>query len=58
MVADERDGWVERTMEEDETIADRDVGRLDVLNDVHSKVYKGKHFYPIMIGPMKNKKLV
>jgi hypothetical protein len=57
MVADEREGWVERTVAENERITEISLKTCEAL--VASwEDFKGKSFAPLDIDPLKGKSLV
>ncbi|KAI4684026.1 hypothetical protein J4E81_009189 [Alternaria sp. BMP 2799] len=56
MVADERDGWVERTVEEHEKVVDNSWRRCEALVESWYSM-RGKHFSPFQIEPMKANKI-
>ena len=55
MVADERDGWVERSVEEHEKVVDNSWRRCEALIESWDSM-RGKHFSPFQIEPMKANK--
>jgi len=55
MVADERDGWVQRTVEEHEKVVDNSWRRCEALVESWDSM-RGKHFSPFQIEPMKANK--
>jgi hypothetical protein len=55
MVADERDGWVERTVGEHEKLVDNTWRRCEALFESWDSM-RGKEFSPFDIDPMKAKK--
>lgn len=57
MVADERDGWTERTVAEDEKLTELNWKRCEQLWEAW-KDQRGKWFLPLKIEPLKNKKMV
>lgn len=57
MVADEREGWVERSRQEDAKMADRDWDRCEKLWDAWAD-FRGKEFLPMKIDPLNKRKLV
>jgi hypothetical protein len=57
MVADDREGWVERTVAEDERMNEISWKRVEVLWESW-KVESGKSFNPLKIEPLKSAKLV
>ncbi|ORY15434.1 Alpha/Beta hydrolase protein [Clohesyomyces aquaticus] len=57
MVADERDGWVERSVAEEEKLNERSWTRCELLWDAWAGK-KGEWFLPLKIAPLEGKKLV
>lgn len=57
MVADEREGWVERSVKEDEKLHEESWKRLEELRESWKKM-AGKHFSPLKMKPMGDRKLV
>jgi hypothetical protein len=57
MVADEREGWVERTVAENEKITELSWKRCELLVESW-KDFKGKVFSPLDIEPLKGKSVV
>jgi hypothetical protein len=57
MVADERQGWIERTVAEDEKIMETTWRRCEALVASWEHM-RGKPFFPFAIDPLKGKKLV
>lgn len=57
MVADERDGWVERSVAEDERMNERSWKRCEVLWEAWKGV-EGKQFSPLKIEPLAKAKMV
>jgi hypothetical protein len=57
MVADERDGWVERTVAEDEKITELSWKRCETLVESW-KDNRGKVFSPLEIEPLQGKSVV
>lgn len=55
MVADERDGWIERSVKEDEEISGTSNKRFEELWDSWND-QKGKRFLPLKIEPLINRK--
>lgn len=56
MVADEREGWIERSAAEYERIMELSWKRIEDVAETWEKE-KGRTFNPMLIGPMKGKKL-
>jgi hypothetical protein len=57
MVADERDGWVERTVAEHEKITELSWTRCEALVESW-KEFRGAEFSPLEIDPLKGKSMV
>jgi hypothetical protein len=57
MVADERDGWVERTVAEDEKVTELSWKRCEALVESW-KNFQGMQFSPLEIDPLKGKSMV
>ncbi|KAF2878484.1 Alpha/Beta hydrolase protein [Massariosphaeria phaeospora] len=58
MVADDRDGWVERSMADDEKMNERNWKRREVLWESWKDYWQGKWFAVTEIEPLKGKKMV
>jgi hypothetical protein len=57
MVADERDGWLERTVAENEKITELSWNRCEALVESWTS-YQGMDFSPLEIDALKGKSMV